>query len=75
MDTELSRNQEIRLAMERAFEIQSSDNLKRKLKLYLDSVNDVMIVTKSMGLTKQQLEEMETPKQINQGVNRFGVFT
>ena len=75
MDTELSRNQEIRLAMERAFEIQSSDNLKRKLKLYLDSVNDVMIVTKSMGLTKQQLEEMETPKQINQGVNRCGIFT
>ncbi len=75
MNPDLSRNQAIKFAMERAFEIQSSDNLKRKLKLYLDSVNDVMIVTKSMGLTKQQLEEMETPKQINQGVNRCGIFT
>lgn len=58
MDPDLSRNQAIRFAMERAFEIQSSDNLKRKLKLYLDSVNDVSVVTKSRGLTKQQLDEI-----------------
>ncbi|MEE9604551.1 MAG: hypothetical protein V3V70_03180 [Candidatus Scalindua sp.] len=54
----LSREQAIRFAMERTFEIQSADNLKRKLKLYLDSVNDVTIVTKSIGLTKQQLDEI-----------------
>ena len=55
---DLSRKQAIRFAMERTFEIQSADNLKRKLKLYLDSVNDVTIVTKSIGLTKQQLDEI-----------------
>ena len=53
---DLSRKQAIRFAMERTFEIQSADNLKRKL--YLDSVNDVTIVTKSIGLTKQQLDEI-----------------
>ncbi len=58
MNPDLSRNQAIRFAMERAFEIQSSDNLKRKLKLYLDSVNDVTIVTKSRGLTRPQLDEI-----------------
>jgi hypothetical protein len=58
MNPNLSRNQAIRFAMERAFEIQSADNLKRKLKLYLDSVNDVAIVTKSKGLTGQQLDEI-----------------
>ncbi len=56
--SDLSRKQAIRFAMERTFEIQSADNLKRKLKLYLDSVNDVAIVTKSIGLTKQQLDEI-----------------
>jgi ADP-dependent phosphofructokinase/glucokinase len=55
---DLSRKQAIRFAMERTFEIQSADNLKRKLKLYLDSVNDVAIVTRSIGLTKQQLDEI-----------------
>lgn len=58
MNPDLSRNQAIRLAMEKSFEIQSSDNLKRKLKLYLDSVNDITIVTKSRGVTKQQLDEI-----------------
>ena len=58
INPDLSRKQAIRFAMERTFEIQSSDNLKRKLKLYLDSVNDVAIVTKSIGLTKQQLDEI-----------------
>ncbi len=58
MNPDLSRNQAIKFAMERAFEIQSSDNLKRKLKLYLESVNDVTIVTKTRGVTKQQLDEI-----------------
>ena len=58
MSPDLSRDKAIRFAMERTFEIQSSDNLKRKLKLYLDSVNDVSIVTKSSGMTKQQLDEI-----------------
>lgn len=58
MNPDLSRNQAIRLAMDRTFEMQSSDNLKRKLKLYLDSVNDITIVSKSRGLTKQQLDEV-----------------
>jgi len=58
MNPDLSRNQAIRFAMERVFEIQSSDNLKRKLKLYLDSVNDVTIVTKSRGLSRQRLDEI-----------------
>ncbi len=58
MNPDLSRSQAIRLAMERTFEIQSSDNLKRKLMLYLDSVNDVTIVMKSRGLTRPQLNEI-----------------
>ncbi len=58
MNPDLSRDQAIRFAMERTFEIQSSDNLKRKLKLYLDSVNDVSIVSKSRGLTNQQLDKI-----------------
>lgn len=59
MNPDLSRNQAIRFAMERSFEIQSSDNLKRKLKLYLDSVNDLkIVVTRSGGVTKQQLDEI-----------------
>ncbi len=58
MNPDLSRNQAIRFAMERSFEIQSSDNLKRKLKLYLDSVNDITIVSKSKGVTKHQLDEI-----------------
>jgi hypothetical protein len=58
MNPDLSRNQAIRFAMERSFEIQSLDNLKSKLKLYLDSVNDLTIVTKARGVTKQQLDEI-----------------
>lgn len=58
INPDLSRKQAIRYAMERTFEIQSADNLKRKLKLYLDSVNDINIITKSMGLTEQQLGEI-----------------
>ena len=58
INPDLSREQAIRFSMERTFEIQSSDNLKRKLKLYLDSANDVTIIAKSMGLTKQRLDEI-----------------
>jgi hypothetical protein len=58
MNPDLSRNQAIKFAMERAFEIQSSENLKRKLKLYIDSANDITIVTKSKGLTRPQLNKI-----------------
>jgi hypothetical protein len=58
INPDLSRKQAIRYAMERTFEIQSADNLKRKLKLYLDSTKDITIITKSMGLTEQQLDEI-----------------
>lgn len=58
MNPDLNKNQAIRYAMERAFEIQSSDNLKRKLKLYIDSVKDVTIVTRSNGLTRPQLDKI-----------------
>lgn len=58
MNPNLSKNQAIKFAMERAFEIQSLDNLKRKLKLFLDSVKDVTIVTQSKGFPEHQLDEI-----------------
>ncbi|MFQ5963317.1 MAG: hypothetical protein ACE5KZ_03425 [Candidatus Scalinduaceae bacterium] len=58
INPDLSREQAIRFAMEKTFEIQSEDNLKRKLRLYVDSVNDITIVARSIGVTEQQLDKI-----------------
>jgi hypothetical protein len=58
INPDMNREQAIRFAMENAFEIKTEDNLKRKLKLFVDSINDITILAQSMNLKKEKLDKI-----------------
>ncbi|MCP4268724.1 MAG: hypothetical protein GY777_24615 [Candidatus Brocadiaceae bacterium] len=58
INPDMSKEQAIRFAMENAFEIKTNDSLKRKLKLFFDSVNDIKILAQSMHLKKEKLDKI-----------------
>jgi len=58
INPDMNREQAIRFAMESAFEIKTNDSLKRKLKLFVDSVNDITILAHSMHLKKEKLDKI-----------------
>ena len=58
INPDMNREQAIRFAMENAFEIKTNDSLKRKLKLFVDSVNDIKVLAQSMHLKKEKLDKI-----------------
>jgi len=58
INPDMNREQAIRFAMENAFEIKTKDSLKRKLKLFVDSINDITILAQSMNLKKEKLDKI-----------------
>ncbi len=58
INPDMTREQAIRFAMESAFEIKTEDNLKRKLKLFVDSIEDITVLAQSMHLKKEKLDKI-----------------